>query len=161
MSENYISLKDIINRDVQKNKKGKYQIQSGENCNYAKINSFDKDISDICIFEKEIEDFNCSLIQYSLSDDDINNNNFIMIGYLIKNKNNTVIGSLDLIFNPKNKIKREFKKILKGDFRIILSNNNNEKKIIKTLDYYVGNNNIINLLTEILCEVLVEIINSN
>jgi hypothetical protein len=160
----YISLKDLVNRDVEsKLKSGKYQIQSAENCNYARINSFDKEIPDFCIMENDIDDFKCALIQYTLSDNDIKNNNFIMIGYLIKNKKNNddVIGTLNLVFDPDDIDDFKIKKNVKGKFNIILSNNKNEKKIIKTMEYYVGNMNIVHMITEILGDCLVDIIKSN
>jgi hypothetical protein len=163
----YISLKDLVNRDVgSKMKSGKYQIQSAENCNYAKIICFEKEIPDFCIMENDIDDFKCSLIQYSLSDNDIKNKNLIMIGYLIKNKKNNddVIGALNLVFIPENpKLEKDsiIGKTIKGKFNIILSNNKNEQKVIKTMEYYVGNTNIVYMMTEILGDCLVDIIESN
>jgi hypothetical protein len=163
---NYISLKDLVNRDVgSKMKSGKYQIQSLKNSDSVKFVSFEKEYPDFCIMENDIDDFKCSLIQYSLSDNDIENKNFSMIGYLIKNKNkNNVIGILDFIFVPENSnLSKDFLfgKTIKGKFNIILSNNKNEKKIIKTIDKYVGNENIVHFMTEILGDCLLEIIETN
>jgi hypothetical protein len=161
MSE-YISLKDLVNRDIgsKYSKSGKYQIQSIENSNYAKIVCFNKEIPDFCIIENDIDDFKYSLIQYSLSENDIENKNFSMIGYLIKNKkNNNIIGTLDFVFVPENNV--NINQLIKGKFNIVLSNNKNEKKIIKTIDKYVGNENIVHLMTEILGDCLFEIIETN
>ncbi len=157
-----ISLTDLIKRDLKTDKiSGKYQIQSGENCDFAKIIKFDKEISDFCIHEHEIDEFKCSLIQYTLTDDDIENKRLKIIGFLIRNKNNNnIICSLDLEFIPTNNI-IVLNDTMKGEFNVLLINNKNEKKVIKNMKCYVGNVNVIYMMMELLTECLVMIINEN
>jgi hypothetical protein len=157
--DKYVSIEDLIQRDIKNKSEGKYQIQSCKNSDQAKIVKFDKKIMDICIYETTIEDFKCSLIQYSLSDNDIDNKNFFIIGYLIRNLNDVLIGSLNLKFLPCGEIK--FNENINGKFQIILSNNKNEHKIIRSCDKYIGNDDVIYFMTEILCECLILIVNDN
>lgn len=155
-----ISLHDLINRDLKpKNSQGIYQILSSQNCDYAKITSLKKETPDICLYEDESDDLKWSLIQYTLSGDDIKNKRFYMIGYLIKNKNNKPIGSLNVCFSPhKNDITIVDR--IGGKFEIILSNNKNEHKLVDTFEKFPGNDNIINLLSQKLKDVLIDIINN-
>lgn len=161
MSNDLVSLNDLIKRDLnfKPGLGGKYQIQAWENCTSAKFVSFEKEIPDICIFEYDIDDFKCSLIQYSLTDEDINKKKFNMIGFLIKNKKEMVIGSLDLIFESDEKIKINC--LNEGQFKIILTNCRGEKKNIRELSSYMGNGNAVHAMMEILGECLGEIIEYN
>jgi hypothetical protein len=168
MSSDYISLNELIKRDLNPiSSAGKYQIQAGENCTNAKIVRLEREVSDICVFEYDIDEFKCSLIQYSLSDEDIENKRLKMIGFLIKNNKGIVIGSLDLIFDLifdlSFNIEKEIyiNKPLDGKFIIILTNYRCEKKKIKIMDTYVGNGNIVHLLMELLGECLGEIVEEN
>jgi hypothetical protein len=160
MSSNYISLNELIKRDLKTNSGGgKYQVQAGENCTNAKIVSFEKEISDICIFEYDIDEFKCSLIQYTLTDEDIEKNRLKMLGFLIKNTKEIVIGSLDLIFDCDKEIKTN--QTLNGKFRVVLTNCRGEKKNIKIMDIYIGNANVVHLMMELLGECLGEIVEEN
>ena len=126
-----------------------------------KIIKFDKEISDFCIHEHEIDDFKCSLIQYTLTDDDIKNKRLKIIGFLIRNKkNDNIICSLDLEFIP-SEYDIVFGDKIKGHFDVILINNKNEKKVIKNMKCYVGNVNVVYMMMELLTECLVIIINDN
>lgn len=160
MNTEYIPLNEIIKRDLNFNSgTGQYQIQAGENCTNAKIIKFDKEIPDICVFEYDIDDFKCSLIQYSLSDDDLNNNRFKMVGILIKNKNGFVVGLLDLVFVSNDKL--IINNYMNGNFNYVLTNVKGEKKIIKNVDCYVGNGNVVHMMIELIGECLENIIEEN
>lgn len=162
MLDDYISLNDLISRDLNiksENARGKYQLQAKENCDYAKIINFEKEIPDICIFEYDIDDFKCTLISYSLTDEDLENNRLKMIGFIIKNKDGFVIGLLDLIFISNGNTKINSNMI--GTFNVILTNISGEKKVIKSMDNYVGNGNVIQMMIELLSDCLENIIEDN
>ena len=160
MSNEFISINELIKRDLNfKSGVGKYQIQAGENCTNAKIVKFDKEIPDVCIFEYDIDDFKCSLIQYSLSEDDLEKKRLKMIGFLIKNKKGFIVGLLDLVF-----ISDEDTKIMSfiiGKFDVILANSKEEKKIIKSMTSYLGNGNIVHMMIGLMGECLENIIDEN
>jgi hypothetical protein len=157
-----ISLEELANRDIkQEIIAGKYQILSSKTYSCAQICFLEKPSLDICLYDDKSDKLKWSFIQYSLSDDDIDNKRFYMIGYLIKNKNNYPIGSLIFSFLPYDMNNINFNNPIKGSFEIILSNNKNEHKIIETFDKYPGNDESIILLSEKLKSVMINIIEDN
>lgn len=155
-----ISLKDLVNRDVNfKNLGTKYQVQSQKNSNSSKIIKLDKSVPDVCIYSYEIDLFNCSLLQYSLTEKDIDAKYFPMIGYLIKTKKEEMLGTLILFFETQNNVVIDEE--IKGEFNIILSNKNNEHKLIKKLDNFCGNDECVYLLTDELGKCLENILDEN
>jgi hypothetical protein len=157
---NLISLKELINRDVNyANLETKYQVQSQKNSNYAKIVKLNKSVPDVCIYNYITDPFECSLIQFSVSDKDIQNKYLPMIGYLIKTKHGEVLGTLIYIFETNENI--AIGENIIGKFNIILSNKENQHKIIKQFNEFCGQEELVYLLTEELGECLKNIIDEN
>lgn len=158
MSE-FVKICDLVKRDLIKKAQGKYQIQSEKDSSFIKIVEVAKDkTQDVCLYEEKHEKFICSLISYTLSDEDIKNKKYYMIGYLIKNENKIPIGMLNFTFKPNNI--NLYEKI-DGIFEIVLSNNKNEHKVIREIKSYPGNDNVIYMLTEMLTDILIDIIENN
>lgn len=156
----FISLKDLVNRDVNfKNLGTKYQVQSQKNSNSAKIINLAGSVPDVCIYNYEIDLFNCSLLQYSITEKDIGDKYFPMIGYLIKTKKDEMLGTLILVFKTSNEI--TIGEEIVGEFIFILSNKNSEHKFIKKLDKFCGNEESVYLLTDELGKCLENIISEN
>lgn len=157
---NFISLKELVDRDINfKNLESKYQVQSQKDANYIKIVKLNRCVPDVCIYSYEMGDFNCSLLQLTITEKDIDNFYFPLLCYLIKTKTDKIIGTLILAFMPNGII--DINRDISGNFKITLSNENNENKIIKTFDNYCGNEEAVYLMTEILGDILEEIIKEN
>lgn len=149
MQDEYLTFDKMLKRDFFKtsNNKNKYQIQALKDTNEIKFVKINNDILDICTYNYTIDNFTCCLIQYKIDDDDIKNNNLPMIGFLIKT-NNKVIGSLILYY-------------VSPEFHIVLSNSNNQHKILKKMKKYCGNEEIVYELMELLGDCLGTIIEEN
>ncbi|ATZ80842.1 hypothetical protein BMW23_0796 [Bodo saltans virus] len=148
-----ISISDMIRRDtniniIDNDQKKKYQIQAMENSNKIKISIVDKN-KDVCIHEHQIGDIKCHLISYTLSDIDIENKHYALLGYIIKNAN--ILGTIDLLFLPDDDL---IKAEMKGKFQIVLINADNQRKILREFSIYIGNEKAVYLMTELLLEVL-------
>lgn len=157
---NFISLKELVERDVNfKNLESKYQVQSQKNTNHIRVIKLNKCVPDVCIYSYELGDFNCSLLQLTITEKDIDNLYFPLLCYLIKTKENKIIGTLILSFEPKYVV--NINENIDGIFKITLSNENRENKIIKTFDNYCGNEEAVYLMTEVLGDILEEIIKEN
>jgi hypothetical protein len=158
---NSIPFKELVDRDTKKCKVGKYQIQSIKDSNNAKIAVLSSAAPDICIYENKMNNLKCLLIQYSLTDEDIKKNNYSMVGYLIKQKDETIIGSLNYMFVPKDFSTIVIGEYMCGKFDIVLFNNKGKNKVISSFDTFVGNDDIIYLLTKVLNDCLIEIYKDN
>jgi hypothetical protein len=155
---NFIKLSELAKRDLQNIDPKKYQIQGSKNSNMIKVACVEKEKkADVCLAEHTIDNFIFALLAYTLSDNDINNKRYYMIGYLIKNTQNYPIGTLNIVFCQKNETKMP-EKFMEGNFKIVLSNNKNEHQILKEMEKYPGDQEAIHLLTEALSETLADIL---
>jgi hypothetical protein len=143
-----MNINQLIDRDLKpqeiSNTEINYQIQAEKGDDTVKL-AFVKEKNDICVYEDKIDDLVFSLISYTLTDNDIINDEYRMIGFLIRNKSNFVLGSLDLIFYPNEKKK---KREMKGKFKIVFTNNKNVKTILKVYNTFLGSDEIVYALTE-------------
>lgn len=153
----FISVNDLVKRDME-DFYDLYQFQSNKNeskCNIVYIGTY-KQIPIIPIFEKKIKKFLCTLISFVVSEKEINQNECNLIGFLISLEKN-VKATLILSFVPKNNIVVDKKNInnIDGIFEINMStrqNGNTVKKNIRTYDKYLGREEFIYELTELLIE---------
>lgn len=153
----FISVNDLVKRDMT-DFYDLYQFQSNKNeskCNVVYIGTY-KQIPIIPIFEKKIKKFLCTLISFVVSEKEISQNECNLIGFLISFKKN-VNASLILSFVPKNNIVVDKKNInnIDGIFEInmlVRQNGNTVKKNIRTYDKYLGREEFIYELTELLIE---------
>lgn len=109
------------------------------------------------IFDKQIGEYNCSLMSFLVTRD-TKHEDYNLIGFLIK-KNNVIGASLLFSFVPhdKNLVIDNRKKICNGTFEINLVENLNgniKKHNIKKIDTYIGKEESIYLLTEVLLDVI-------
>ena len=153
MTEKFVKLSELKERDLVKKEvstKGqkKYQIQGEKDSKLVKIAYVDKN-TDVCLYEDNIDDFKCILLIYTLSDKDIEEKRYYMVGYLIKNKNDCPIATLNIVFCPND---GSLEKSMEGVFKIVLTNNKNEGKILRELSSYPGNESAVYLLTESLSQ---------
>lgn len=147
--EDFFSLNNIINN----NKKIFYQVQADQGDNYVKIifmgifNYFPTTV----ITKFTLNDFECIIMSYVITSEEIQNNNFRLIGCIIK-KDNKIISSLDYIFIPNNELTNvnnlESENRIKGKFKIVLNNKDNNKIIIKEFDEYSGREESVYVLTD-------------
>lgn len=154
MSENYISINKLIERDF--NMTCVYQLQSCKNDTHIQIINVGQfhTIPLVPILKFNFKDYLCEMISYVVSEDDIiNKNNIKMIGFLIQNNKNIIVASLDLMFSPHIKLSNlnNINKI-DGKFEIILSRSNNNTLVIKTLSEFPGREESVHLLTDTLLE---------
>lgn len=147
-----ISLRKMIERDLkpQVKQQVKYQIQAQKNSNIVKLACV-KEENDFCIYEEKNGEYTCSLLSYTLTDKDIENNMYTMMGYLIKDENKQIIATLDFMFCTQNDKKT---KEMQGSFKIVLSNNKNEKKVFNEYPVYIGDDQVPHVLTDVLTVVL-------
>lgn len=163
MSE-FVSVEKLINRDVPEKidennikKDVLFQIQSEKGDKHCKIVNVGKytHVPIIPILDFDHLDHKCSLFSFTLTYDElIQDNHFKMICFIIK-KQTSIVGSLELVFEPIIKMKNYESKIVNGSFKIILNkidNDKNTKKVIKTYTEYPGKEESIYLLTSILVE---------
>lgn len=154
-----LSLKSMIERDLIPNDEN-YQVISFEGLDCAYIKKQNNKKMDICLYTDSDDYFNWSLIQFALTKDDIKNNRFFIMGYIIKNTKNVPVGSLIVKFIPfKNDI--DYENLNGGKFNIILSNTNDEHDIIEEFNRYPGDKNIIYILSSKLKECFKRIIKEN
>ena len=154
MSE-FIKVNDLIKRDLSNDEEEpetRYQIQCVRNSNIVKL-AFVKETTDMCLQKIQIKDIICSLIMYTLSNDDLNNNRYYMIGYIIKNKDNHPIYTLNVIFCP---IEYVAHNQMKGKFQIILSDKNGKNNIMHEYNTFLGQEETVYTLTEILRSIILE-----
>lgn len=141
-----LSLNDILTRDnkLPEPIKKYYQVQAKENdteANLVHIGNFKKDeIFTHHITKFNYGEYNCILCAHLLSEDELIDDYYKMIGYVIIDKNNTIIAMLDFIYNRNN-----------VDMPFLIQLDMGEKKLIlKKYNKYVGNDNSIYLLSEVL-----------
>jgi hypothetical protein len=163
MNSDFISIQDLIHRDLKDKEFIKeqivYQIQAEKDNTYAQIipvGIYNK-IPIKLILEIPINEYNCQLISFLITIDEIEKEEHLrLIGFLIY-KNNKIVGSLDFIFKTNNKIvitdiivnnKNDIKNI-EGLFEIIFITGNSTQ-IIKTIRKYPGREESIYILTETL-----------
>lgn len=137
-----IKLSELLNSKYKN-----FVIEWIENTNKIIIRQtkFDKDI---CLHKTKVNNYDCSLIQYTLTDDDIRNNKLYLLGYII-HQDNDIYGILNVQFDDFEKI--EINKNIEGKFNIVYSTKENST-ILKTFDTY-PNKNIVYILTEFLTDV--------
>jgi hypothetical protein len=73
-----------------------------------------------------------------------------MLGYLIKNKNDFPVATLNLVFYPHG----DLEKIKEGTFKIVLTNSKNEEKVLKELDSFPGSEPAVYMLAHLIGDVL-------
>ena len=157
MTSDFIPVNDLVKRDI-KDFYDLYQFQSSKNeskCNIVYIGTY-KQIPIIPIFEKKIKKFLCTLVSFVVSEKEINQNECNLIGFLISSEKN-VKASLVLSFVPKNEIIVDKKNItdVDGVFEVNMltrQNGNNIKKNIRTYDKYLGREEFIYELAQLLIE---------
>ena len=159
MNSDFISIQDLINRDVKDKEQIVYQIQADKDNTFVQIVPVAKSnkIPIKSILEIPIDEYNCQLISFLITLEEIEKEEHLrLIGFLIY-KNNKIVASLDLVLKPKNKItvndiivndKKDIKNI-EGYFEIIFITGN-QTHIIKTLDKYPGREESIYILAETL-----------
>src|SRR5665647_904153 len=128
-----LKLKDLIERDLKPKQQYKYQIQAQKDSDIVRLACV-KEQTDFCLLEEKFEDFTCSLLSYTLSEQDIENKMYLIMGYLIKNSINEPVATLNFVFFQQG----EFAKEMQGKFKIVLSNNKNNKTILKEIEKYPG-----------------------
>lgn len=149
-----MKLNELIERDIKKSQI-KYQIQAQKDRSIVKL-AYVKEKNDFCVYQEEIEDFTCFLLSYTLSDKDIINESYPVLGYLIKNSVKHPVATLDFIFYRNGEIAKE----MQGRFEIVFTNDKNEKRVLKKIDVYPGDEQVICALSELLYDVF-EIIEKN
>ena len=148
--------KDLVKRDVkQKEIKNKYQIQPIDKTNIAKLACVDKNMTDKCIHEEILANHICSLIIYTLTDDDLHKKSYNLIGFLVKNTNNNIICVLNVIFIPDNEL--EIGKQITGKYDIVITNSKGEKLICDSFSIFENQDVIIEKLIINLGEILTEL----
>ena len=154
MAEKFIRLNELKERDLFRDKvsstqeQKKYQIQGEKDSKFVKIAYVNKN-TDVCMYEDDIDDLKCILLIYTLSDKDIAEKRYYMLGYLIKNKNDYPIATLNIVFCPND---GSLETNMQGVFKMVLTNNKNEEKVLRELSSYPGNESAVYLLTESLSQ---------
>jgi hypothetical protein len=146
-----LSFNEIVKRDLTKNN-NKFQIQPLNNSDKARIVKINDNQLDVCLYENKMSKVSYSLIQYTLTQVDLEKENYNIIGFLIKNIHDVIVGFLNLVFEPFDKIRNS--EYISGVFKIVLSNNKNQHTEIKELDKYTNNEEIMQILSEYLIEIL-------
>ena len=139
-----VLLKNFLN-NVEK--KGKYQaIPKSDYTDSIIINTNDFETPDVCVFTKKIGEFDCSLLQYSLTENDIKNDKILMFGYFFKHESKSeVYGSINMVFSKD--------KDFKGKFCILAVCNEYENEIIDFFDIFTTQNEMLEKLTTTMCEI--------
>ena len=140
---NMLSLNEMMKRDLQTGRR--YQLQGEKDSNRVKLACVDKN-SDVCIHEANFDDFKCSLLVYTLTDKDIEERKYLMCGYLVRDMDDKVVSALNIMFYPNGSLQRE----TEGVFKVILTNDNDEHKILREMNTYPGNEHAIYILSELL-----------
>jgi hypothetical protein len=158
--EEFLHIDHIIRRDTQVTEHDLYQIQAEKNNNSCRIVYLGKynDVPIVPIFDKKIDDYDCSLVSFVVTKDElINHDDYNMIGFLIS-KNKNIGASLMLSFVPNKKIDiNSLVELTCGKFEINLIKKWNGKIIkenIETYSEYIGKEESIYLLTELLLDVI-------
>ena len=158
-SEEFFPIENILKRDKQIIEHDLYQIQANKDdnkCDFKYLGKYDN-IPMIPIFDKQINGYNCSLVSFVITKEDIRENNDLnMIGFLIS-KNNNIGACLMLTFIPEKKTEIENLDNIVGKFEINLMKKLLGKVIkenIKTYDKYMGKDESIYILTELLLDVI-------
>ena len=150
MTENFIKINEMINRDVKTKKKDLYQLQASENDTSVKIINIGQyeNIPIVPILSKELNNYKCELLSYLVTSEELqHDDNLKMIGFIIM-KNEKIIASLDYTFNNKTK-----------KFEIIFvkkQNNNIVKSLLRSFSTYIGRKESIHLLSTVLIEDVID-----
>jgi hypothetical protein len=152
--EEYVTIAELLKKqNIINNSFDVFQIQGIINTNLINIVNIGKynniPITKILNFDLDILKLKCEMLSFTLVQDELNNDSYKMISILIFSDKN-IIASLEYIF----KIDEPFKNIyenIKGSFQIIL-NINNEQYVIKKFENYIGREESIYLLTEVILE---------
>ena len=156
--EKFISSNLMIDRDVPDKKiLDIWQIQANKNDNYANIIYIGKFsyIPIVPITKFDFKEYNCELMSYCITSDEINKGKIKMIGFII-NKDEKILSSFNMYFVPDVKfcltgLLSETR--IKGHFEII--HETLKKKIkIKEFDEYVGREESVYIMTELLTDIL-------
>ena len=164
-NEDFLPIENIIKRDKFIKEHELYQIQAEKNdnnCSFVYIGKY-SNIPVVPIFDKKINDYDCSLMSFFITKDDIEVNmdeksNYNLIGFLIS-KNHNIGASLMLSFVPDEKIQMNNLNKIRGKFEINLLTKlfgKTIKETIKTYIEYIGKEESIYILTELLLDVIKE-----
>jgi len=158
-TDEFITIENILKRDKQIIEHDLYQILAGKDnniCIFIYLGKYD-DVPVIPIFDKKINGYDCSLVSFVVTNEDIEqNNDFNMIGFLIS-KNKNIGACLMLTFIPEKNVSIENLKNIVGKFEVNLIQKISGKimkKNIKTYDKYMGKDESIYILTELLLDVI-------
>jgi len=111
-----ISFDDLVIRDLHKKY---YQVQPARNiCKIVYIDTYELPPIAL-IVEKQFDDITCKLLSYLISEEQINNNVLLTIGWLVY-KDENLIAQIDCLFIPDEIINMsDFNsKIFRGKFQI-------------------------------------------
>lgn len=146
----YLSLNDMLKRDeiIDKNQNfiNYYQIQGIKNTNQIKkvlVGTFEQsDIPLEKIYIIRQNNYTYSLYSHLISEEELNNEELTIIGFVITDKNNIICGFLNYIYNSNNK---------DTPFQIKFESET-ENIILYKYPVYQGNDKIIDILSIVLLE---------
>lgn len=155
-----ISIKQLMERDISSDNKihRLFQITSQKNESNATIQYIQSSEKYMAypILDLENDKYTFKLFSFTIADQDFNEQYLKMIGYIITSKKtNELTDSLELVFEPDSDIKSlDMTKIIKtncnGKFKILFNDT-----IIESYDKYIGHEESIYLLTNILNEKII------
>jgi len=149
MAKKFLTLNQIISRDIDSpNLKNYYQVQATLNQSSISIKHVGRgeQIPLIPILTLNHQQYECMMLSYCLSEEELTQPKLRMIGFIIQ-KADKVIASLDLMFVPQTTTNN----ISDGWFEVILSDAYGCEQI-KLINKYIGNDESIYLLTNLLLE---------
>lgn len=155
--DEFVQINNIINPclyDENQEPHKLYQITSEKGSICANIKYIDKYkyIPTFVIFKYEIDNYDCTLTSYLVSDDEITYKQHLrMIGFVIED-NNVQIGEINFVFIPDTDIDLNTDNIkINGHFEIhALSEKTKKVDIIKYINEYIGKEESIYTLSEVL-----------
>jgi len=107
------------------------------------------------IFEREYKDILCTMVRYTVSDEELTNNKECKIFGIIFKRNGVQIGSLDLLFIPDSvpSLSNIVSCFMSGKFEIQLETiekDDTRSTILKSFDMYVGDDEAMMILVDMI-----------
>lgn len=156
MEDTLVNIEDVVKRDIYSvSDTYLFQINPTINKSSIRLTVIKTNIYKNPIYDSCLDEYNKSFVLYTY----LNTQNeilsvvpvFKLIGYDIHNSMDNTFEYINLVFIPNKKITEIncFQEI-EGHFEIHKIYKNNELKIIKKIDNYLGNDNSIYLLSELI-----------